>query len=413
MHEHVPGVGLVSQCDRHEVDIGVVGRVFAYQRFGPVSAGIGQHMAGERVGRGGLQAVKAGDDVARFVMGKNGDGPRGYGICHGCGSGPGCCHVQLAGFLCHPLPGEFAFHPLQCALAPGTSQVRLRQQAAQAICHGIDRRAIHPQPRLAMQDRRSRPAGQACQARFAAGSRFDEDHAKAFIVAVDLAVGHGKYIAGILPARQIRFPDRANAMDHARQAEVMDQAVKIVGILAYPANDIAQRHPFGMQFPTARIIWSKPLRRDSLPTENSSFSSVPIPRLTQTGGIQARPEYRDVDTGIDERDARRVDAHAPQGVTRMVAVGNDPVGMTQGEPHRLEFPAVPPAGEFFAMGIDGHRPERQARHPPCHQPFRQRAEGMHGLEAVRKRQPQRPEEKRAYIASDSGRSQATRLRLRR
>src|SRR3569832_2373233 len=56
---------------------------------------------------------------------------------------------------------------------------------------------------LAGLDRGPGAAGLTGQHRLTAGGRLEKHHTEAFGVSVDIAIGHGKHVAGIVPARQV------------------------------------------------------------------------------------------------------------------------------------------------------------------------------------------------------------------
>ena len=173
-----------------------------------------------------------------------------------------------------------------------------------------------------------------------------------------------------------------------------DQAVEIIGVLADSRDDIAHRKAFAAQprHRTDRLIEALAARQPA-DREHQLVVAADPQACAQVLGVQPRAEHRHIDAGINDGNAGRGDAHGKQGGARMLAIGDDPVGMAQGKPHGLVFAAATPAGELLAVGIDDHRAPGQPCHRPRHQSFGQRAEGMDRIEAVGQRQRQRLEEK--------------------
>src|SRR4030065_222131 len=101
--------------------------------------------------------------------------------------------------------------------------------------------AMPPPPCLLWNQSGSGAPRLASQAGLTARGRFDKHHAEAFIVAVDIAVGHGKHIAGVHPARQVGLAHRAYPVDDALDIMFRDQTIEVVCVFADARADIVHR----------------------------------------------------------------------------------------------------------------------------------------------------------------------------
>ncbi len=98
-----------------------------------------------------------------------------------------------------------------------------------------------------MQHRGSRAARLAGQGRRTAGGGLNKHHAKAFRVAVDLAVGHGEQVRGTIPARQVIGRDMAEQVHTFFHIQFGGQTEEIVAVLTNADDGVMYIQPLRLQ----------------------------------------------------------------------------------------------------------------------------------------------------------------------
>src|SRR3569832_256312 len=84
-------------------------------------------------------------------------------------------------------------------------------------------------------------AGLTSQHRLTTGGRLEKHHTKTFGVSVDIAIGHGEHVAGIVPARQVLGAHVAEQMHSIRHTHFFRELGQIGLVLTDTDQDIAQR----------------------------------------------------------------------------------------------------------------------------------------------------------------------------